>query len=90
MRYQTVTKTKKRHRYKRVNDLQKKKKIENKSPQGPQWAASGMSQKRVQKEDERAELRDKDVEVPARDPSSSLGLRLWSGTLKRDEKELVK
>ena len=49
-----------------------------------------MSQKRVQKEDERAELRDKDVEVPARDPSSSLGLRLWSGTLKRDEKELVK
>ena len=48
MRYQTVTKTKKRHRYKQVNDLQKKKKIENKSPQGPQWAASGMSQKRVQ------------------------------------------
>ena len=64
--------------------------IENKSPQGPQWAASGMSQKRVQKEDERAELRDKDVDIPARDPSSRLGLHLWSATLKRGEKELEK
>ena len=49
-----------------------------------------MSQKRVQNEDERAELRDQDVEVPASQPSSRLGLHLWSPILKRDEKDLEK
>ena len=68
----------------------KKRERENKSPQRPQWAAGGMSQKRVQNEDERAELRDQDVEVPASEPSSRLGLHLWSPILKRDEKDLEK
>ena len=49
-----------------------------------------MSQKRVQNEDERAELRDQDVEVPASEPSSRLGLHLWSPILNRDEKDLEK
>lgn len=49
-----------------------------------------MSQKRVQNEDERAGLRDQDAEVPAREPSSKLGLHLWSPILKRDEKDLEK
>ena len=38
----------------------------------------------------RAELRDKDIKVPVRNPSSRLGLHFWPPPLKRDEKELEK